>query len=86
MQKNMITENELQKMKNKNDANSTFGNIKALDKAMNLAYFTHLEGKTSLINQEREQYNKVSLEDLQTLANNLFNNTNYSTLYYLKNK
>jgi predicted Zn-dependent peptidase len=86
MQENMITENELQKMKNKNDANSTFGNIKALDKAMNLAYFTHLEGKTSLINQEREQYNKVSLEDLQTLANNLFNNTNYSTLYYLKNK
>jgi hypothetical protein len=73
-------------MKNKNDANATFGNIKVLDKAMNLAYFTHLDGKTHLINEERELYNSVSLEDLQILANNLFTNTYYSTLYYLKNK
>ncbi len=86
MKENMITENELQKMKNKNDANATFGNIKVLDKAMNLAYFTHLDGKTHLINKERELYNSVSLEDLQILANNLFTNTYYSTLYYLKNK
>ncbi len=86
MKENMITENELQKMKNKNDANATFGNIKVLDKAMNLAYFTHLDGKTHLINEERELYNSVSLEDLQILANNLFTNTYYSTLYYLKNK
>ncbi len=86
MKENMITENELQKMKNKNDANATFGNIKVLDKAMNLAYFAHLDGKTHLINEERELYNSVSLKDLQMLANDLFTNTYYSTLYYLKNK
>lgn len=85
MKEVLITEEELQKMKNKNDANSTFGNIKGLDKAMNLAYFTHLEGKTNLINEERDLYNKVSLDDLQNLANDLFNNSFYSTLYYLKN-
>lgn len=83
MKENMITENELQKMKNKNDANSTFGNIKTLDKAMNLAYFAHLDN-TNLINEERNLYNKVSLDDLQHLADDLFNNSFYSTLYYLK--
>lgn len=81
--KDLITEQELQKMKNKNEASATFSNMKILDKAMNLAYFAHL-GQTNLINEERKIYNDVNIATLQQTAKQMFFENKYSILYYLK--
>lgn len=83
--KDPITEQELQKMKNKNEASATFSNMKILDKAMNLAYFAHLDN-TNLINEERKIYNDVDIATLQQTATQMFLENKYSKLYYLKNK
>lgn len=83
--KDPITEQELQKMKNKNEASATFSNMKILDKAMNLAYFAHLDN-TNLINEERKIYNDVNIATLQQTATQMFLENKYSKLYYLKNK
>lgn len=82
---NPVSERQLRKMKNKNEASATFSNMKILDKAMNLAYFAHLDS-TEWINKEREFYNNVSIEDLQTAANQMFMIDNHSVLYYLRNE
>ncbi len=81
---NPIAEQELRKMKNKNEASATFSNMKILDKAMNLAYYTHL-GEPDWINKEREFYNNVSICDLQQAAEQMFRLDYHSVLYYLKN-
>lgn len=81
---NPVSEQELRKMKNKNEASATFSNMKILDKAMNLAYYAHL-GEPDRINKEREFYNSVTIRDLQQAAEQMFHFDCHSVLYYLKN-
>lgn len=81
---NPVSEQELRKMKNKNEASATFSNMKILDKAMNLAYYAHL-GEPDRINKEREFYNSVTIRDLQQAAEQMFQLDCHSVLYYLKN-
>lgn len=81
---NPVSEQELRKMKNKNEASATFSNMKILDKAMNLAYYAHL-GEPDWINKEREFYNSVTIRDLQQAAEQMFHLDCHSVLYYLKN-
>ena len=81
---NLVSEQELRKMKNKNEASATFSNMKILDKAMNLAYYAHL-GEPERINKEREFYNSVTIRDLQQAAEQMFHLDCHSVLYYLKN-
>lgn len=81
---NPVSEQELRKMKNKNEASATFSNMKILDKAMNLAYYAHL-GEPDRINKEREFYNSVTIPDLQQAAEQMFHLDCHSVLYYLKN-
>lgn len=82
---NPVSEQELRKMKNKNEASATFSNMKILDKAMNLAYYAHL-GEPDRINKEREFYNSVTIRDLQQAAEQMFHLDCHSVLYYLKNE
>lgn len=81
---NPVSEQELRKMKNKNEASAIFSNMKILDKAMNLAYYAHL-GEPDRINKEREFYNSVTIRDLQQAAEQMFHLDCHSVLYYLKN-
>lgn len=82
---NPVSEQELRKMKNKNEASATFSNMKILDKAMNLAYYAHL-GEPDRINKEREFYNSVTIRDLEQAAEQMFHLDCHSVLYYLKNE
>lgn len=79
----MVSEKELQKMKNKNEALSTFEDIKILDKAMKMAYYSHLNME-EYINGEREIYNAITVEQLRNEAEKMFLKGKYSCLYYLK--
>jgi predicted Zn-dependent peptidase len=80
-----IETRELEKVKNKFESVYQFGQISTLNKATDLAYY-ELLGDANKINQEVEKYRSVSLEDIKTLAKNMFSPHNSSTLYYLSKK
>ncbi len=78
----IITADELQKVKNKIESSLTFSEVNILTKAMNLAYF-ELLGDANNINNEVEHYEAVTVGDIQKIAQELFRLENESTLYYL---
>lgn len=78
-----ITDKEFQKVKNKNLVSTEFNNIKILDKAMNLAYYEHLDMLDN-INKDREIYSSIKKEEVVNLAKQTFFVNKHNTLYYLK--
>jgi len=76
-----VDEYELDKVKNKVESSLIYSEISILNKAMNLA-FNELLGNAEFINQETLRYQKVSGEQIQTVAKTLFAPINCSTLYY----
>ncbi len=81
----LVNEIELQKCKNKIESTVVFSETDVLTKATNLA-ISELLGDADLINQEIEKYGNVTAEKIKQQANLILNETNCSTLYYLKNK
>lgn len=78
---NGVTENELEKVKNKSETNIRFNDMGVLNKAMKLAYATYY-GDTNLANTEVDEYLKVTSEDVQRVAATYLKPTNCSVLYY----
>ncbi len=78
-----ITDKEFQKVKNKNLVSTEFNNIKILDKAMNLAYYEHLDMLDN-INKDRDIYSSIKKEEVVNLAKQTFFEKKHNTLYYLK--
>ncbi|MEM8909343.1 MAG: pitrilysin family protein, partial [Bacteroidota bacterium] len=76
-----ISEPELQKFKNKIESTLVFSEASILNKAINLAYF-ELIGNLNLINTEVEEYSKVTVQDIQRLAQKIFTKANCSELHY----
>ncbi|MDA3945015.1 MAG: pitrilysin family protein [Bacteroidetes bacterium] len=76
---------ELRKVKNKAIATHTFGELSALSKAMNLAYFAHL-GRPEMINEVPEQYEAVKPANILDKAHEVLRPDNCSTLFYLSEK
>ena len=76
-----VVETELQKVKNKIESTLLFSELSILDKAMNLAYYEAL-GNAQEYNDENEKYLKVSAEDVQRVATEIFRMENSSTLWY----
>ena len=72
---------ELQKVKNKIESTIIFSESSILNKAMNLAKFSHL-GNCNLINTEIDAYTAVTPNDINRVANAIFKEENDSTLYY----
>jgi len=67
IQQNLVSEVELQKVKNKIESTLQFSEINILDKAMNLAY-AELLGDADLINQEILKYQSVTRDDILKTA------------------
>jgi zinc protease len=80
-----ITEAELQKLKNRVESQQAFGDVGALNKAMNLAFYELIDN-AELINTEIEHYQKVQVADIQRVANDIFKKENASILYYKAKK
>ena len=85
LKNDLIAENELQKLKNKIESQQAFGDAGALNKAMNLAYY-ELLGDANLINTEINNYNKVSAQDIQRIAKEIFTKENSAVLFYKPQK
>lgn len=84
LQKNLIPERELQKVKNKIESTNTFAEAGILSKAMNLAYY-ELLGDADLLNKQNEKYFAVDDVTLRKAANELFQPSKASVLHYMAN-
>lgn len=78
----MISEEELIKVKNKIESTLVFTEMSILNKAMNLA-FAELMGDANNINLEAQKYNAVTAKQMHELANSIFRKENCSTLHYI---
>lgn len=78
----LVSDNELTKVKNKVESVLVFSEMSLLDKAMNLAYY-ELLGDAALLNQETEAFLKVKAADIKRVSNETFQPNSSSTLYYL---
>ncbi|MFI5150103.1 MAG: M16 family metallopeptidase [Bacteroidia bacterium] len=77
----VVSEHELQKVKNKMESTFLFGELNVLDKAMNLAYF-ELLGEAGDINKEVGKYMAVTASGIQQTAQQVLRKENCSSLYY----
>ena len=77
-----ISDSEIEKIKNKTETSISFNDMGVLNKAMKLAY-CELLGNTNLVNTELSQYLSISSDHIQAISNNILNESNCSTLYYM---
>lgn len=81
-----VTDNELQKVKNKTEAYLTFSDTNVLNRAMNLAWYDML-GDPNGINREIDKYLAVTNGQIKTVAQQIFDKNRCSTVrYFAKNK
>jgi predicted Zn-dependent peptidase len=78
-----VTEEELQKAKNKIEAMIAFEDMSLLSRANNLAFY-ELLGDAELINREWERYTEITGDYLRAVATGIFRPENCSTLFYRK--
>ena len=76
---------EIEKVKNKFEANTLFGELNVMNKAMNLGFYEML-GDLELINREVGRYRSVSEEDIRAFSSSTFRPENSSTLIYKAQK
>jgi len=72
---------DMEKVKNKFEANTIFGELNVMNKAMNLGFYEML-GELELINNEVEVYRSVTAHDVQMTAEKIFRPENSCTLLY----
>ena len=72
---------ELEKVKNKFEANTLFGELNVMNKAMNLCYYDFL-GDVSLINREVEIYRSITAQRIRDFILRTFREEQCSTLVY----
>jgi zinc protease len=77
-----ITTDELNKVKNRMEAQMEFAETEILNKAMNLSY-SELLGDANIVNTEKQQYLNVTAEQILTQAQEVLRAENCSTMYYL---
>jgi zinc protease len=82
MRNEMVSEKELQKVKNKTESMMAFEDMSLMNRANSLAYY-ELLGDAAMMNTELEKYNAVSPEDILAESRRIFNDNNSNTLYYL---
>lgn len=81
----LVPVSELDKWKNKYEATQVLENMTLLKRANNLAYY-ELLGDANLMYEEVENYRKVTPQDLQRYAREVFVPENCSTLIYKAKK
>jgi predicted Zn-dependent peptidase len=84
MKNELVSETELQKVKNKTESMIAFEDMSVMSRANSLAYY-ELLGDAAWINMELEKYAAVTMEDILEESRNIFRAANSSTLHYLSN-
>jgi len=81
LQNEVISERELQKVKNRVESLLAFEDMSLLNRANNLAFY-ELLGDAALMNKEFSNYEQVTTEDIHREAKALFDERNSNTIYY----
>lgn len=81
MKTHLITEEELQKIKNKTESMLAFEDISLMNRANSLANY-ELLGDANLMNTELQSYQAVTRQEILEECRLIFNDNNCSTLYY----
>lgn len=85
MKEVLVEEDELEKVKNKTESATIFGEVSVLNKAMSLAHFENMNDAED-INKEVKKYREVTSQHLQDLARSIFRKGNSNTLIYKARK
>lgn len=86
LQTNLISERELQKLRNKFENNFVNSNASVEGIANSLAKYYLLYGDTNLINTEINIYNSITREEIRAVAKKYLNPNQRLVLYYLPKK
>ena len=86
LQTELISENDYQKLRNKNDNNYVNGNASIEGIAGNLASFYLLYGDVNLINTEIEMYRSITREEIRTVSKKYLNPNQRLLLDYIPTK
>jgi zinc protease len=78
----LVSEAELQKVKNKTESMIAFEDMSVMSRANSLAYYEIL-GDASWMNFELEKYGSVTTDDILQESREIFRDNNSNTLYYL---
>lgn len=81
LQQGNISDYELEKVKNKFEANMLMGEINVMNKAMNLGFYA-MTGRLELINEEADIFRSITREEIMAFASKHFRSENSSTLIY----
>ena len=84
IKKELVSETELQKVKNKTESTIIFEDMPIAGRAESLALY-ELLGDAELMNTELGKYTAVTTEDILNESRNIFREENSSTLYYHSN-
>ena len=77
----LISENELQKVKNKTESVLAFEDMSVMNRANSLAFY-ELLGDADLMNTELSKYQAVTAQNIKSYAEEIFDENNCSTIYY----
>jgi zinc protease len=82
LKQNDVNPHELEKVKNKIESMISFEDLSLLSRANNLAFY-ELLGDAKKMNEEFGNYNQVTIKEIKQYANEILQENNCSTLYYL---
>jgi zinc protease len=82
LKQELVSETELQKVKNKTESMIAFEDMSVMSRANSLAYYEIL-GDAAWMNFELEKYGSVTTEDILQESRNIFRKENSNTIYYL---
>lgn len=85
VQEAAISEQELQKVKNKTESVIAFEDMNVMSRANSLAFY-ELLGDAQLMNDELQRYQEISAADIRSYSQQLFAQTNSNVLHYLRKK
>jgi len=84
MKMQLITEAELQKVKNKTESAVAFEDMSVMNRANSLAFY-ELLGDAWLMNSELDRYNVITAQDILEYSKELFDANNSNTIHYYSN-
>ena len=85
MKNQLVSDTELQKVKNKTESMIAFEDMSVMSRANSLAYYEIL-GDASWMNFELEKYASVTTDDILAESRVIFRDENSNTIHYLSNQ